>query len=155
MKMNILLINDERIKFDLINYLLSTADNLIYIDLDLLTSGYIKSNFIKPKSKLNLFIPTSLQDLKTLLIDLCCKCKDESIVMDSLDTFKILYGGHLLNIYLSILYMHIKRLEAKFIGISRKNFIFDNISEVILDVDKKRIIKHKDKSIEGLEFYYY
>ncbi len=145
--MNLLLFNDEKHKLHFIKYLLAFDIKLIYIDLDLVITGYIKSNVIRPKADLELYIPEDLEELATTIADI--SSRDEQIVIiDSADTLEALYNDHLLSIYISILSMN-----SKVIVISRnRRWFLEHLSEVILSIDEHvKVIK---PDLE-LEFDYY
>ncbi len=143
--MNLLLFNDEKHKLRFIKYLLAFDIKLIYIDLDLVITGYIKSNVIRPKADIELYIPEDLEELAATIANIP---PNKYVIIDSIDTLEALYNDHLLSIYISMLSMN-----SKVIVISRnRRWFLDHLSEVILSIDDHvKVIK---PDLE-LEFDYY
>jgi hypothetical protein len=126
-------------------YLLASDIRLIYIDLDLVITSYIKSNVIRPKADIELYIPEDLEELAATIANIP---PNKYVIIDSIDTLEALYNDHLISIYLSLLSMN-----SKIIVISRnRRWFLDHLSEVILSIDDHvKVIK---PDIE-LEFDYY
>lgn len=143
-KTNLILFENEITKFDFLNKFLNSKNKLVYIDIDLFISGYIKSGFIKTTNT-DLFI---MDDIEKSITEAILNADKSIVIFDSIDTFSLLYGEHLLSIYLSILYVYTNKIVA----ISKK-IIMDKVFDVIIDIDKRNIVKHP--KISGLEFDYH
>lgn len=139
-RMNLLLFSNEKSKLAIIKEILSLDIRLFYIDFDLLLTGYIKSDVIKPRANIDLYIPEDVKELASSIASISSKINDDIIIIDSFDTMNMLYNDHLLSIYLSVLLANAER--SKIIVFSRnKRWFIEHISDLIIDIDNSEIIK--------------
>ncbi len=155
MSSNLIIFTREESRFNILKHILSSDNKIIYIDLDLVITGYVRSNVIKPRAELEIHIPEDIEELEGIIADTCSKMDAHMVILDSLDTFNILYNEHLLSIYLAILLLHARSSNSKIIVTSKSSsLLLEHLFEVILSADNKIIIKHPDL-IADLEFDYY
>lgn len=140
-----MLFDDAKHKFNFMKWFLAHDIKLVYIDIDLLITGYIKSNVINPKSSLELHIPEDLKELTATIAEIASRKDEQIVVIDSFDTLEELYNDHLLSIYLSIL-LSTKNLRVVVVSNTRRWFL-EHLSEVILSIsDNISVIKHPDNN---------
>lgn len=139
-----IIFESESVKFEFMEHIMRSMHKILYVDVDLLMAGYIKSGLIKPESNMDIII---MDDIAKGIVEAISKA-DDILIFDSIDTFSILYGEHISSIYLNLISLH----TSKMIVFS-KRIMMDELFDVILDADNRMIIKHPE--FKGLEFDYH
>ncbi len=134
---NLVVYNNEKSKFEFIKEILKHDLKIIYIDIDLVISGYIISNVLKPNADLELLIIEDLSKLEKVLAELFMNIDDNIIILDSLDTLSMLYNDHFSSICISFILSNLKNSRSRLIIMSRstKRFL-DKVIENIIYIDK-------------------
>ncbi len=134
---NLVLYNNEKSKFEFIKEILRYDLKIIYIDIDLVISGYIISNILELNGAIELVIIDDLYRLIEALAEI--SLDDYIIILDSLDTLSILYNDHFSSICISFLLSNIRNSRSKLIIMSRSSRKFlDKIVENVIYIDDIR-----------------
>ena len=123
------LCNEPFVKAAFLSKFISSVEYpVIYLDFDLLYSGYVHSNMIPKKENVSLFVPTRNDLEKTLKTVLTMILSEKSLVIiDSLNGFYNLFdekdAGRLINAYIMLLTFIAKESDSTILVVSmaRKN----------------------------------
>jgi len=146
--LNLIMYADPFLKINFLNKLILTANYpIIYLDFDLLFSGYVTSNIIPQSQGLTLFQPNKddlLQTFKTILLEI--SEKKSLLVIDSLNGLFNFYhenkdSGRIVNSYIMLFCSLAKNSNSRILisGMTRKK----NNEEWVLSLTGKHIFKTK------------
>ncbi len=154
--LNLIMHSDPFLKTSFLSKLISTTNNpVIFLDFDLLFSGYICSNFISPSQSLTLYKPTRknwLQTIKTILLNL--SQRKSILVIDSLNGLFNMYSdkknaGRLVNSFI-VLFCSIAKMADSHVlisGMTRKK----NGDDWVLSIIGRHVFRTKQMNAIHLE----
>ena len=154
--LNLIMHSDPFLKTSFLNKLiLTTKYPVIYLDFDLLFSGYITSNSIPKNQEMILYQPTRiklLETIKTILVEI--SKKKSTLIIDSLNGLFNLYhenkdAGRLVNSYIMLLSSIAKNSNSCILisGLTRRK----NNEKWVLSITGRHIIKTKQMNTIWLE----
>lgn len=135
--MNLILLKSSNDRFKLLEDIFDTNLKVSYIDIDLVATGYIKSNLLKP-TNLELYIIEDQDGFEDALASILARLDKGIIVLDSFDGFELIgiRSNHLISIYLALLAKHAKSLGSKVLIISKRiRWFLAKQCDLILNLD--------------------
>ena len=154
--LNHVMYSDPFLKLDFLNrIILATNFPIIYLDLDLLFSGYVASNIIPKNENVTLYQPTKhnfLETIKKILLEI--SEKKSILIVDSLNGMFNFYhdnkdAGRLINSFIMLFGSVAKNSESKIIvsSMARRK----NNEEWILSITGRHIVESKQMNLIQLE----
>ena len=154
--LNHVMYSDPFLKLDFLNrIILATNFPIIYLDLDLLFSGYIASNIIHKNENVTLYQPNKhnfLETIKKILLEI--SEKKSILIVDSLNGMFNFYhdnkdAGRLINSFIMLFGSVAKNSESKIIvsSMARRK----NNEEWILSITGRHIVESKQMNLIQLE----
>ncbi len=154
--LNLIMHSNPFLKTNFLNKIISTTNNpVIFLDFDLLFSGYISSNIISQSQALTLYQPTRknwLEITKTILLNL--SERKSILIIDSLNGLFNMYSdkknvGRLVNSFL-MLFCSIAKMSDSHVlisGMTRKK----NGAEWVLSIIGRHVFQPKQVNAIHLE----
>lgn len=155
-RLNLIMHSDPFLKTGFLNKLiLTTKYPVIYLDFDLLFSGYIASNIIKQSERLTLYQPNRNEILETIkTISLEISEKKTILIIDSLNGLYALYhdkkdAGRLANSYIMLFCSLAKNSNSSILvsGMTRRK----NNEEWALSLTGRHVLETKQMNTIRLE----
>lgn len=154
--LNLIMHSDPFLKQNFLNKIILTTNYpVIYLDIDLLFSGYVTSKIITPNQGLTLFQPNRqklLDIIKTILLEI--SEKKSMLIIDSLNgLFNLNHenkdAGRLVNSYIMLFVSIAKNSNSKVIvsGMTRRK----NNEEWVLSITGRHIFESKQITLIQLE----
>jgi len=154
--LNLIMHSDPFLKTSFLSKIISITKNpVIFLDFDLLFSGYICSNIISPSQALTLFKPTRknlLETIKTILLNL--SEKKSILIIDSLNGLFNMYSdkknaGRLVNSFIMLFCSFAKMSDSHVLisGMARKK----NGEDWVLSIIGRHVFRTKQMNVIHLE----
>ena len=154
--LNLIMHSDPFLKTNLLSKIISTTNlPVIYLDFDLLFSGYIASNNIIKNQEMTLYQPNKnhlLETIKTILLEI--SEKKSILIIDSLNGFFNLYhdnkdAGRLVNSYIMLFCSVAKNSNSCILisGMTRRK----NNENWVLSITGRQIFETKQMNTIQLE----
>jgi len=154
--LNLIMHSDPFLKQNFLNKIILTTNYpVIYLDIDLLFSGYVTSKIITPNQGLTIFQPNRqklLDIIKTILLEI--SKKKSMLIIDSLNGLFNLYhenkdAGRLVNSYIMLFVSIAKNSNSKVIisGMTRRK----NNEEWVLSITGRHVFESKKMTLIQLE----
>lgn len=154
--LNLIMHSEPFLKQNFLNKIILTTNYpVLYLDIDLLFSGYVTSKIITPNQGLTIFQPNRqklLDIIKTILLEI--SKKKSMLIIDSLNgLFNLNHenkdAGRLVNSYIMLFVSIAKNSNSKVIvsGMTRRK----NNEEWVLSITGRHILESKQMTIIQLE----
>lgn len=154
--LNLIMYSDPFLKTIFLNdFIFRTQNPIIYLDLDLLFSGYIESNTITQNEQMTLYQPNKneiLETIKTILLE--TSQKKSTLIIDSLNGLFTLFhdskdAGRLVNSYIMLFCSIAKNSNSCILisGMTRRK----NNEEWVLSITGRHVLQTKQMNTIRLE----
>jgi hypothetical protein len=154
--LNLIMHSDPFLKTSFLSKIISITKNpVIFLDFDLLFSGYICSNIISPSQALTLYKPTRknlLETIKTILLNL--SEKKSILIIDSLNGLFNMYSdkknaGRLVNSFIMLFCSFAKMSDSHVLisGMARKK----NGEDWVLSIIGRHVFRTKQMNVIHLK----